>query len=266
MGFKAEEIKKLISSEVSEIGKEVLVFDEVESTNSIGYELLRQDYPSGTVVIADKQTKGRGRLGRRWISPGGKNLYLSFAIKPQIHPKYATLLTLTAGIACTTALRRYTEIPVIIKWPNDMLVGDKKVGGILTEMKIDGEKIKAAVIGIGININMTEEDIPEEIREIATSLRIFSNEEYSRTELAAEVIKELDKWYQLLSKKNSKAIIDRWIELNGTIGKQVRVVLSDREIIGLAEAIDEEGSLIVKLEDGTREKICAGEVALLRTK
>lgn len=266
MEFTAEEIKKLISSKVSEIGKEVLVFDEVESTNSIGYDLLKKDYPSGTVVIADRQTKGRGRLGRKWISPEGKNLYLSFAIKPQIYPKYATLLTLTGVIACTTALRRYTEIPVLIKWPNDMLVGDKKVGGILTEMKIEGEKIKAAVIGIGININMTEEDIPEEIKEIATSLRIFKNEEFSRIILAAEIIKEFDKWYQLLEKKNKKAIIDRWIELSGTIGKQVKIVLSDREIIALAEAIDEEGRLIVKLEDGTYEKISAGDVTLLRTK
>ncbi len=266
MEFKAEEIKKLISSKVSEIGKEIVVYDEVESTNSIGYELLKQGYPSGTVVIADRQTKGKGRLGRKWISPQGKNLYISFAVKPQIPPKYATLITLTSVVACTTALRRYTEIPVLIKWPNDMLVGHKKVGGILTEMKIEGEKIKAAVIGIGININMTEEDIPDEIKEIATSLRIYKDEEFSRIMLAAEIIKEFDKWYQLLEKKNRKAIIDRWMELSGTIGKQVKIVLTDREIIALAEAIDEEGRLIVKLEDGTYEKISAGDVTLLRTK
>ncbi|MCX7988725.1 MAG: biotin--[acetyl-CoA-carboxylase] ligase [Thermodesulfovibrio sp.] len=266
MEFTAEEIKKLVSSKVSEIGKEIVVYDEVESTNSIGYELLKQGYPSGTVVIADRQTKGKGRLGRKWISPQGKNLYISFAIKPHITPKYATLITLTSVVACTTALRRYTEIPVLIKWPNDMLVDHKKVGGILTEMKIEGEKIKAAVIGAGININMTEEDIPEEIKEIATSLRIYKGEEFSRTMLAAEIIKEFDKWYQLLEKKNRKSIIDRWMELSGTIGKQVKIVLTDREIIALAEAIDEEGRLIVKLENGTYEKISAGDVTLLRTK
>lgn len=266
MEFTVDNIKKELLSKVSEIGKEIFIMDEVESTNVVAYELLKQGYPSGTVVIADRQTKGKGRLGRRWISPSGKNLYMSFALKPNITPKYATLITLTSVVACTTALRRYTDIPVLIKWPNDMLVDDKKVGGILSEMKIEGEKIKAAVVGIGINVNMTEEDIPEEIKDIATSLRIYKGEEFSRALLTVEIIKEFDKWYQLLEKKNRKTIIDRWMQLSGTIGRQVKIVLTDKEVIALAEAIDEEGRLIVKLPDGNYEKIYAGDVTLLRTK
>ncbi|MGC8938865.1 MAG: biotin--[acetyl-CoA-carboxylase] ligase, partial [Thermodesulfovibrio sp.] len=172
MEFTGEDLKKSLPSGL-EIGKEIVVYDEVESTNSKANELLKQGYPSGTVVIADRQTKGKGRLGRTWISPSGKNLYMSIALKPGIPPKYATLLTLTSVVACTTALRRYTDIPVMIKWPNDMLIDDKKIGGILTEMKIEGEKIKSAVVGIGINVNMTEEDIPEEIKDIASSLKIY---------------------------------------------------------------------------------------------
>lgn len=266
MDIKAEEIKKALASKTVEIGKEILVYDEVESTNSKAYELLKQGYPSGTVVIADRQTKGKGRLGRTWISPAGKNLYLSVALKPNIPPKYATLVTLTSVVACTTALRRHTDIAVMIKWPNDMLVDDKKVGGILTEMKIEGEKIKAAVVGIGINVNMSEEEIPEEIKEIATSLKICKGEDFSRSLLVVEIIKEFDKWYQLLEKRNRKTIIDRWMQLSGTIGRQVRVVLTDRELTALAEAIDEEGRLIVRLEDGSYEKICAGDVTLIRAK
>ncbi len=266
MEFKAEDLKKELSSKIQVIGKEIVVFDEVESTNSVAYDLLKQGYPPGTVVIADRQTKGKGRLGRRWISPEGKNLYMSFALKPSIIPKYATLMTLTSVVACTTALRRVTGIPVKIKWPNDMLIDHKKVGGILTEMKFEGEKIKAAVVGVGININMNEDDIPEEIKEIATSLRICKGEEFSRATIAVEVIKEFDKWYQLLEKKNRKTIIDRWMQLSGTIGRQVKIVLTDRELIATAEAIDEEGRLIVKLSDGTYEKICAGDVTLLRAK
>jgi len=264
--FTAEEINKIISSKISEVGTEIVIYDEVESTNNIAYELIKKGYPSGTVVIADRQTKGKGRLGRKWISPEGKNLYMSIAIKPNITPKYATLITLTSAVACTTALRRYSEIPVIIKWPNDMLVDQKKVAGILTEMKIEGERIKAVVVGIGINVNMTEDDIPEEIKEIATSLRICKGEEFSRVMLASEIIKEFDKWYQLLEKKNRKTIIDRWMQLSGTIGKQVKIVLTDREIRAVAEAIDEEGRLIVRLPDGTYEKISAGDVTLLRDK
>lgn len=265
MEFTAEDLKKSLPSTL-EIGKEIVVYEEVESTNSKANELLKQGYPSGTVVIADRQTKGKGRLGRTWISPSGKNLYMSIALKPNIPPKYATVLTLTSVVACTTALRRYTDIPVMIKWPNDMLVDDKKVGGILTEMKIEGEKIKSAVVGIGINVNMTEQDMPDEIKEIASSLKICKGEDFSRGLLAVEIIKEFDKWYQLLERRQRKTIIDRWMQLSGTIGRQVKIVLTDRELIATAEAIDEEGRLIVKLSDGTYEKICAGDVTLLRAK
>ena len=266
MEFTTEELKKTLSSKTVEIGKEILIYNEVESTNSIANELLKKGYPSGTVVIADRQTKGKGRLGRTWISPAGKNLYMSMAIKPTIPPKFATLLTLTSAVACTTALRRLTDIPVLIKWPNDMLIEDKKVGGILTEVKIEGERIKSAVVGIGINVNMTENDIPEEIKEIATSLKIYKGEDYSRSLLALEIIKEFDRWYQLLEKRQRKTIIDRWMQLSGTMGRQVKIILTDKELKGTAEAIDEEGRLIVKLSDGTYEKICAGDVTLLRAK
>ncbi|MCS7215941.1 MAG: biotin--[acetyl-CoA-carboxylase] ligase [Thermodesulfovibrio sp.] len=266
MEFTGEELKKLLIPKILEIGKEIVVYDEVESTNSKADELLKLGYPSGTVVIAEGQKKGKGRLGRKWISPSGKNLYMSIALKPNIPPKYATLLTLTSVVACTTALRRHTDVPVTIKWPNDMLVENKKIGGILTEMKIEGEIIKSAIVGIGINVNMTEEDMTEEIREIASSLRIYKGEEFSRSLLAVEIIKEFDKWYQLLEKRERKTIIDRWMQLSGTIGRQVKIVLSDKELIAVAEAIDEEGRLIVKLNDGTYEKISAGDVTLLRTR
>lgn len=266
MEFSAEDIKKAITSKVLEIGKEVVILEEVESTNKIANELLKLGYPSGTVVIANRQLKGKGRLGRTWISPPGKNIYLSIAIKPTFPPKYATLLTLTSAVACTTALRRFTDIPVMIKWPNDMLIEDKKVGGILTEMKIEADRIKSAVVGIGINVNMDETDFPEEIKDIATSLKIYKGETISRALLVIEVVREFDKWYQLLEKRQRKTIIDRWMQLSGTIGRQLKVVLTDKELIGTAEAIDEEGRLIVKLSDGTYEKISAGDVTLLRAK
>ncbi|MCS7163834.1 MAG: biotin--[acetyl-CoA-carboxylase] ligase [Thermodesulfovibrio sp.] len=266
MEFTGDDLKNLLASKTLEIGKEILVYDEVESTNSKANELLNLGYPSGTVIIADTQTKGKGRLGRKWISPPGKNIYMSIALQPNIPPKYSTLLTLTSAVACTTALRRNTDVPVMIKWPNDMLVNDKKIGGILTEMKIEGEKIKSAIVGIGINLNMTEEDIPEDIKDIASSLRIYKGEDFPRNIIIVEIIKEFDRWYQLLEKNQRKTIIDRWMQLSDTIGRQVKIVLSDKELIAIAEAIDEEGRLIVKLQDGTYEKISAGDVTLLRTK
>ncbi|MEN2986665.1 MAG: biotin--[acetyl-CoA-carboxylase] ligase [Thermodesulfovibrionaceae bacterium] len=265
MEFTAEDIKKALLSEVSDIGKEIVILEEVESTNTVANELLKIGYPSGTVVIANKQLKGRGRLGRVWISPANKNIYLSIGIKPNFPPKYATLLTLTSTVACTLALRRFTDIPVTIKWPNDMLINNKKVGGILTEMRTEAERIKSAVVGIGINVNMDETDFPEEIKDIATSLKIHKGKIISRALLIVEVLKEFDKWYQLLEKTKRKEIIDKWIELSGTIGRQVKIVLSERQqLVGIAEAIDEEGRLILKLSDGAYEKISAGDVILLR--
>lgn len=265
MEFGYEDLKKILSTESAIIGSEILIYDEVDSTNNVAFELLRKGYPSGTVVIADRQTSGRGRLGRKWVSVGGKNIYMSFTLRPNFTPRYATLLTLTSAVACTTAIRRITEVPVVIKWPNDMLIGQKKVGGILNEMRIEGEQIKALVVGVGINVNMDEKDIPNEIADVATSLRIYKGKEFSRPVLIAEIIKEFERWYRLLLDGQAKTIIRRWLDLSDTIGRAVKIVLANREIVAVAEAIDDEGRLVVRLHDGTYEKISAGDVILLRT-
>jgi len=259
-------LKRIISSSSMKIGHKLFFFDSVASTNTIAMDLASQGCSEGTLVIADAQTAGKGRLGRSWVSPPGKNLYMSIVLRPRISPREATTLTLLSAVACVSAIRKTSNIPISIKWPNDLIVGQRKIGGILTEIRADIDRISQAVVGIGINVNIDKKDMPEEIREIATSLFAETNDSISRTELAAVVIREFDMWYRLLLAEGKKVILDEWRQMSSTIGRPVRVVTGDRTFEGVADGIDDEGLLIVKLADGSYRKISAGDVTMVRTK
>jgi BirA family biotin operon repressor/biotin-[acetyl-CoA-carboxylase] ligase len=183
-------------------------------------------------------------------------------VRPGIQPRDATGLTLLSAVACASAIRQSCSIPVSIKWPNDLLVGSRKLGGILTEIRADMDRISHAVIGIGINVNLPEQDMPEDIRKIATSVLIESGTTSSRTGLAAALLKEFDSWYMLLLNGGKREIAERWIGLSSTIGRHVRVALGDRIFEGIAEGIDEEGLLIVRMADGSSRKFSAGDVTI----
>ncbi len=260
------DLKKTIPNSVVRIGCELLFFDSVSSTNSTAMELASQGCREGTVVLADSQTAGKGRLGRTWISPAGRNLYMSVVLRPEILPRDATALTLLAAVACASAIRRISAIPLSIKWPNDLIVGHRKIGGILTEVRADIDRINYAVVGIGVNVNLTPDDIPDEIKAIATSIFMESRGNISRNELAEAVITELDKWYGILFTEGKKVIMDEWLELSSTIGRPVHVVTGSLTFDGVAEGIDDEGVLIVRLADGTYRKVSAGDVTMLRTR
>jgi BirA family transcriptional regulator, biotin operon repressor / biotin---[acetyl-CoA-carboxylase] ligase len=262
----AADLKRIISTSVMKIGRELLFFDSVSSTNSLAMELASQGCVEGTIVIADSQTTGKGRLGRSWISPPAKNLYMSIVLRPEISPRDATALTLLSAVACASAIRRNSSIALSIKWPNDLIIGRRKIGGILTEIKADIDRINYAVVGIGINVNMSAEEMPDDIKDLATSLMIERKEGISRTELAADVIMEFDRWYGLLMTEGKKVIIDEWLAMSSTIGKLVHVATGDRSFEGVAEGIDDEGLLIVKQDDGTYRKVSAGDVTMVRTK
>lgn len=248
------------------IGREILFLESVSSTNTVAMEMASKGCAEGTIVMAETQTAGKGRLGRIWISPPGRNLYLSIVLRPSISPRDATALTLLSAVACTSAIRRSTAVEATIKWPNDIIVGDRKLGGILTEIKADIDRITYAVVGIGINVNLTPADMPDEIKAIATSVIEQTGEPCSRTELAAEVIREFGKWYGLLMTKGKQVVIDEWLSLSSTIGKHVLVSAGNVLLEGSAEGIDDEGLLILKLADGTHRKISAGDVTILRAK
>lgn len=259
------EIRKSLSVHSTTIGKEIIFFETVGSTNTAAMEFAAKGYPDGTVVIADAQTRGKGRLGRTWVSPPGRNLYMSIILKPEIPPRDATVLTLMSAVACTSAIKKLTLVPVSIKWPNDLIVRNKKLGGILTEIRADMDRIITAIIGIGININLETEDMPDDIKTLATSIKLETGESHSRTIFAVEILKEIDKWYDTLIKLGKKTIIEEWLQLSSTIGQTVKVTTGDAVITGIAEGIDSEGVLILKLPDASLKKISAGDLTILRT-
>ncbi len=259
----AEEIKSLLSGRTKTVGNEILFFDSINSTNTAAMELAGSSR-EGTVVIADEQTGGKGRLGRTWLSPPGKNLYMSIILKPSISPRDAAILTLMSAVACATAIKRVSSVPASIKWPNDIMVSGRKLGGILTEIKADMDRIFHAVVGIGININLDTDDMPDDINAFATSIRSETGISHSRTLLAAEILKEMDRWYGMLMNAGKKPIMEEWLKLSSTIGRAVKVTVGDNVFTGIAGNIDEEGMLILKLPDNSLKKISAGDVTILR--
>jgi BirA family biotin operon repressor/biotin-[acetyl-CoA-carboxylase] ligase len=257
------DLKNNISAS-KKIGRELFLYESVPSTNTVAMDLASQGCPDGTVVISDAQTAGKGRLGRSWSSPPGKNLYMSIVLRPGISPRDATALTLLAAVACASALRRSTSVPVSIKWPNDLIIRQRKIGGILTEIRADLDRINYAIVGIGININVAEEDMTDDIKAIATSVFLETGVHFWRSELAGAIILDFDKWYGRLLSEGKKDIVNEWLALSTTIGKHIRVTLMNQTFEGVAEGIDDEGQLIVKLINGMYRKVSAGDVTIVR--
>ncbi|NWF51863.1 MAG: biotin--[acetyl-CoA-carboxylase] ligase [Nitrospirae bacterium] len=246
------------------IGKEILFYEKIGSTNTLAEFLAEKGKAEGTVVLAETQTKGRGRHGRSWVSPPSVNIYMSIILRPEIEPKDATLLTIMAAVGCTHALRRASGLNATIKWPNDLIVSEKKIGGILTDVHIEKKKLKFAVIGIGLNINMDLAKLPSDIKDIATSLKIETGRIYSRKEILVEVLNEIDYWYSILKGMNRKKLLREWELLTSTLGRKIKIATVKETLIGLAESINGEGMLVLKLPSGERRIISGGEVTLLR--
>jgi BirA family biotin operon repressor/biotin-[acetyl-CoA-carboxylase] ligase len=247
-----------------EMGRDIISLGVVESTNSFAMELADKGASHGTVVIADSQTKGRGRRGRTWISPSGGNIYMSVILTPPMELKEATLLTIMAGVACCGALRNTTGLPVEIKWPNDLMVSHRKLGGILTEIKSGAGGMLYAVMGIGINVNAKLEDFPPEVRTIATSIRNEKGKTEPRTFLMAEILNGLDRWYRVFAQEGKNTLLNEWRRLTSMMGKPVQVTLGEEIINGLAHDIDDEGRLIVRVPSGALRRISSGDLVVLQ--
>ncbi len=259
-----ESIKELLRTGI--LGKVIYSFEEVGSTNDIAFEFGRGGAAEGTIVIADSQSKGRGRLERRWISPPAMNLYMSVVLRPPITATDAPVLTLAAAISVAEAVRNEGAENATIKWPNDVVINGKKIAGVLTEMEPKGDGIDFIVLGIGVNLNMTREMMEQEMGEvsdIATSLREVLGHEIKRIRFTASLITRLDFWYQKFLYEGKSPIIKRWREMWGGINRKVRVSLDKRVVEGIALDIDENGYLILKRYDGIIEKIISGDVALI---
>lgn len=252
------ELKWDLKTEV--IGKKIYSYQILESTNTIAYRLAVDGAQEGTVISAEGQTKGRGRMGRSWFSPKGVSIYLSIILKPKIYPFEAPKITLAAAVSVAEAINRTTSLSALIKWPNDILIQDKKVCGILTEMDAEVDRINFLILGIGINVNVNKEILPEG----ATSIIEELGKEFSRLELAKEVLRELDSNYLIFKRDGFAPILKQWQKLSYLSGRRVRVVCQNRKVEGYVVSIDDLGALVLRLDNGFLERILAGDVVMVR--
>jgi len=242
------------------IGKQpIYCFRVAESTNTEAKRLARQGAPEGTIVLAESQRKGRGRLRRPWASPPGKGLYLSVVLRPNIPPQWGPRITLTAGVALAAALQERGITPQL-KWPNDVMLGRRKVGGILTEASCSRNAIAFVIVGVGINVNADLEDFPTPIRNLATSLRLSTGKAISRVALLQTWLHQLEQWYERLCQRPFATILETWRQYDMTLGSRVEVSLPKSRLAGVAEDLDTDGALLVRDKRGRLHRILAGDV------
>lgn len=244
------------------IGRDIRVFQETTSTNDIIEKLARDGVPEGVVVFAESQTKGRGRLRRKWASPARKGLWFSVLLRPKLRPQAVTQLTIASATALIRAIRSQTGLAPQIKWPNDIRVHGKKVAGILSEMNAEFSKVSHIILGIGVDVNVSAGEFPPELRELATSLRIETGEPLDRAGLAAEILRELDRDYERICAGRFESVADEWEEHSETIGADIVILAGERRIRGRAESLDADGALLLRTQYGHLERVIAGDVTV----
>ncbi|WP_432821686.1 biotin--[acetyl-CoA-carboxylase] ligase [Trichloromonas sp.] len=253
-----EELRSGLETRI--VGRELVFFDETDSTNSRARELGDQGHPDGTVVIADRQTAGKGRLGRTWASPPGVNIYTSVLLRPPILPFDGPQLTFVSAVAVALAIRDVSGLSPRVKWPNDVLLGGKKVAGLLNEMNAETEGVRYIILGIGVNLNMEAAQFPADLRYPATSVALEKGETVSRLAFARTLYRHLDRLYLAYLDRGFAPIISAWEELCDLVGRPVEVDCQSRVIRGTVEGLDSDGALLVRTDDGVQEKIMAGDV------
>ena len=238
------------------LGKHIKYFDSIASTMDIAFQLGIEGADEGTVVCAESQSKGKGRLGRSWASPKGKGIYMSVILRPSVSPADAAKLTLLSAVATCEAIEKLFNINAKIKWPNDILIDNKKIAGILTELSAEMDRVRFVVIGIGVNVNASLSQLPPN----ATSIRNETGRKGSRIRLLQEILRSLEKWYEEVNKQGFEAVIARWKRLSSTLGQHVRVADLTGDVEGEAIDLDEYGGLIIQSQNGLTVKRMTGDV------
>ena len=243
------------------VGCEILYFDSIDSTNTKAQELAEKGYPSGTLVVADKQIAGKGRRGRNWESPSGCGIFMTLMLKPDINPNNASMLTLVSALAVAKALADITGKDAKIKWPNDIVIDGRKVCGILTEMSAQFDYINNIVIGIGINVNNSS--FPEEISATASSLRLLSGgKKYRRAEIIEKIMEYFEKYYSIfLETEDLSALVNEYDAMLVNMKRQVKVLDPKEPFEGTAMGITKTGELIVDTWE-SRKLVSSGEVSV----
>jgi BirA family biotin operon repressor/biotin-[acetyl-CoA-carboxylase] ligase len=243
-------------------GRSILFSREADSTNKWANELATYGADEGTVVIAETQTKGRGRLDREWISPTG-GLWFSLILRPNLSPTEAVKLTLVAGLAVAKVLLEMFDLRAETKWPNDVLVNGRKICGVLAEMNTTGETVNFVVVGVGVNVNFDVETVfPEQLKKVATSLEKEVGRKVKLEKLFRALLERLESLYELFIKEGFNPILEEWKNYAGFLGCQVEVLSSTGKMSGLALDVDDEGGLVLRLEDGTVKRVFVGDVSV----
>jgi BirA family biotin operon repressor/biotin-[acetyl-CoA-carboxylase] ligase len=241
------------------IAQNVQAFDQIDSTNHQAMLMGEEGVADGTVVIADVQSSGKGRLGRRWASPAGVNLYASIVLRPPIAPHRAPQLTFVSAVAVAQAINSFSGMEARVKWPNDILIDDCKVGGLLNEMSAESERVHFVVLGIGLNVNMTASQFPDDLRYPATSLFLSSGRKWPRAELARHLFEKLEQLYHQYLNEGFEPVLRQWESLCCWRGRVVEVDRGTDRIRGRFAGLDQTGALLLDA-GGTLEKIYSGDV------
>jgi len=254
------EIRDCLETKV--LGKrDIAYFTETDSTNTRAKNLAVGGAPEGALVLSEKQTRGRGREERNWFSPSRDGIYLSLVLRPAIPPGEAPRITLLTAVAVAEALLSLTRLKIAIKWPNDILVGGKKLAGILTEIGTQGDSIDYVVVGLGLNVNMPR--FPDDIRDKATSMLIETGKRFSRVKVIREYLKWYEAYYEVFKNIGFEPIRKRWRELTNMIGQQITVEMIDKRYSGEVQDIDKDGALIITDRTGKSHRIIFGDVTVI---
>jgi BirA family biotin operon repressor/biotin-[acetyl-CoA-carboxylase] ligase len=252
-------IKRELRTKV--LGKSLYHYFQVKSTNDVAHQLAQEGAAEGALIMAEMQTQGRGRLGRDWYSEKSVGIYLSLILRPDLKPRFAAIINLVAAVAVSQAIENTCSLTTDIKWPNDVLVNNKKCSGILTEMSADLDQIKYIVVGVGINVN--HPSFPKSLQGRASSLFLEGGRRFSRIEIILAFLRYFEDLYLELHKQGSAPVLEQWIRRSSFArGKEVSIDLGDRTIRGTTVGLGKEGTLQVKLRSGQIEDIMSGDVVL----
>ncbi len=255
------EIKRLLNTKI--IGNEIIFIESIDSTNNYGKKICGKEFVEGTIIIAEEQTTGRGRLGRNWISPKGEGIWMSILLKPNLKPEQASQLTILAAYAAAKSIRDMLELDALIKWPNDIVIDGRKACGILTEMGAEIDRINYLIVGIGINVNIEEKSFYANSLNTATSLRIEKGEAIDRKALLAKVIENFESLYMaFIESKNIEDLLYKYKKISVTLGKEIKFSFNKEDFIGTAVDIDSLGRLLIKLKNGEIIELSSGEVSV----
>ncbi len=256
------EVGPLLSTR--ELGRTLHHYDELPSTNAKAFELAHEGGFHGEVIVTEHQTAGKGRRGRAWVSPAGKNLALSVILRPDIAPARAPELTLVAAVALTETLRD-SGVEASIKWPNDVQIAGRKVAGILTELSADVERVHFVVLGIGVNLNTDAADFPPDVAEIATSVSLNRSSPVHRALFTAALLAKLEQWLDTWTEEGFEPVRASWRAMASTLGQEVLVRADNKELRGFAEDIDSTGALLLRVGERI-ERVLSGDVEQVRSR